>query len=120
MKKKIISLTILAFLLGSAVTFAASNYYADLLAEQQEQIEQGIEEVYKARQDEISEQIHHDMVTVVETERQRVMNEAESYLKQKLSEEQQGRMNEHTAAIRAEADRIIEEIKIEIDQLFEE
>lgn len=120
MKKKIISLTIIAFLLGSAVTFAASNYYADLLTGQQEQIIQEIEEVYTTRQDEIGQQIHHDMVMVVETERQRVMNEAEGYLKQKLNVDQQGRMDEHTAAIQAEADRIIKEIKIEIDELLEE
>ncbi|MFC4025012.1 hypothetical protein ACFOUV_14555 [Oceanobacillus longus] len=120
MKKKTITLTILTFLAGATVTFAGTNYYADLLAGQKEQIKQEVEEVYEVRQAEMGEQIQHDMVMVVETERQRIMEEAESYLNQKLNEQQQGRMNEHTAEIQAEADRILEELKIEIDQLFEE
>ncbi len=115
-----ITLAIVTFLAGATVTYAAANYYAQLLAEQQEQMTQEVEEIYEVRQAEMGEQIRHDMVMVVETERQRIMEEATNYLHEKLNQQQQDRMNEHTAEIRAEADRILKELKIEIDQLFEE
>ncbi|MGP4106103.1 hypothetical protein [Virgibacillus sp. L01] len=120
MKKKIIVLTLGALLLGSGVTYAAAtNYYADLLAGQQGQMGDIIEQGYEERVNEVGEQVHHDMVTYVSTERDRILKEAQAYLKTKLDKEQQDKMNEHSQAIQAESERILNELKLKVDELIE-
>ncbi len=120
MKKKIVILTIGALLLGSGVTYAAAaNYYAELLAGQQGQMEDIIEQNYEERINEVGEQVHHDMVMYVSTERDQILKEAQAYLKTKLDKEQQDRMNEHSQAIQAESERILDELKLKVDKLIE-
>ncbi|WP_404452717.1 hypothetical protein LG329_01015 [Virgibacillus necropolis] len=117
MKKKVIALTVIAFLIGGSMTFAATNYYAKMLENQQGQMEAQIEKEYQERIEEIGTQVHHDMVMFVETERLRVLDEAQAYMKQKLDQVQTDRMNAHADAIQAEADRILEELKRKVDEL---
>ncbi|MFC4558022.1 hypothetical protein ACFO3D_07350 [Virgibacillus kekensis] len=121
MKKKVMIMTLCALLLGGGVTYAAAtNYYANLLARQQGQMEDIIEKKYNERINEIGEQVHHDMVMLASTERDRILKEAEEYLKTKLDAEQQARMNEHSKAIKAESERILKELKAKIDELVAE
>lgn len=120
MKKEVFVLTAIAFLIGSSVTFAATNYYADMLENQHGQMEAQVEKEYQERIEEIGNQVHHDMVMFVETERQRVLGEAQTYMKQNLDQVQKDRMNAHADAIQSEADRILEELKTKIDELSAE
>ncbi|MFD1037136.1 hypothetical protein ACFQ3N_01665 [Virgibacillus byunsanensis] len=120
MKKKVIIITLVALLFGSGVTYAAANnYYSKLLAGQQGQMKDIIEEKYDERSSEVGEQVHHDMVMFVSTERDRILKEAQAYLKTKMDMDQKERMNEHSQAIQDESERILRELKLKIDELTE-
>lgn len=120
MKTKVTALVTAAFLAGGTVTFAATtNYYADLLARQQEQMEEEITDFYTERYKEVGQLQHRDMVTSVELARQEILKEAERYAEEVIQRDANKRRKEHQEAINKEKERILAEIKEMINSLGE-
>lgn len=118
LKAKVAALTAAAFIAGGTVTFAATtNYYADLLARQQEQMEEEITKFYTERYKEVGQMQHRDMVTSVELARQEILEEAERYAEEVIQKDAYKRRKEHAEAIQKEKERIMAEIKEMIDNL---
>lgn len=121
MKKKILVLVAVGSLLvGSGVTFAMTNYYYQLLLDQSDSIKQELSDHYDEEIERIGTQVHNDMVMYVETKKNEVVTNAHSYLDDKLVNEQQDRMNEHTKEIDKAADQLEAELKAYIDSKFEQ
>lgn len=106
-----------SFLLGGTVTFAAFNYYADLLARQQPQMEEEISENYREYSEELGTMQHRDMVTAVEVKRQEILEEVNEYARDKALSDANERRQEHAEAIEQEAVRITAELKEFVDSL---
>ncbi|MGM8364841.1 hypothetical protein ACLIBG_05080 [Virgibacillus sp. W0181] len=121
MKRKVIILVVLAFVFGGSVTYAAAkNYYADLLANQQQQMQDEILKHYKKEYQDKGTMQHRDIVTTVEQKRQEVLTEVKEYAKSKVHNDANDRREEHTKAIQAEADRMVKELKAFVDRLGDE
>lgn len=118
MKRKIIGLVIITMFVSGAVVYGATkNYYAELLAGQQSQIEEQVSDEYNVYWKERGEQNHRDMVTYVEIKRQQLLDESISYARTKIETDAQNRMNEHAEAVDAEYERMLAEIKEMIDNM---
>lgn len=119
MKKKVMVLTIVgSFLFGSLTTYAAtSNYYANLLLGQKEQIQDQLKETYNERIKQTNQMIHHDMVMYVETKRNDIINEMNEYIDQKVGSDVNNRLNEHSQYVNKAADDLVKELKEYIDSL---
>lgn len=111
-------LSIVMMFIGGFVTYAAtSNYYADLLYRQKEQIQNQLEEIYNERNKQVGKMVHNDMVMYVETKRNYVIEEMERYIDEKVYSDVNRRLNEHSKYVDEAADRLIEELKEYIDSL---
>lgn len=118
MKKKFAAILMAgAFLIGGTVTYAASNYYADLLSGQQEQMSKEVKRNYEKLSQEIGEVQHHDMVSFVEDRRQEILDEVNEYAKVKISNDATARREEHTRAVNQEVERMVKELKEFVDTL---
>lgn len=115
MKKKIIALTLASFLVGGGLTYAATNYYADLVLSQEQQLKDLLLEQYETREKEIGQQVHHDMVMYASTQRDALLERMEQYLKDKLDGEQQDRMNMHAEEI----NKAIESLEVELTEYID-
>jgi|SRR5690625_113642 len=121
MKKKVVAIFIVGMLLGGIVTFASvTEYYSQLLRNQQGQMENEIERIYDERITEIGRQTHADMVMRVAEKRDEVMEEMEEYLIEQLAIEQNRRYNEHSKEIDKEAEQLKKELEKYIDELIED
>ena len=119
MNKKIIALVTAFMLLGSTATYAlTSNYYANLLLNQKDQMKAEITKQYEAWNDEVGQQIHRDLVTKVATEREKVESEVDSYLKEKINADITKRLNQNTVEIQKAAEELKAELKQHIDDTF--
>lgn len=120
MKKKIFSFVVLSFIFGGVVSATAINYYADLLYAQKDQMSDIVKDEYEEKMDHAQFQVHNDMIMFVETERERIQKEAIDYMNEKVQQEQSDLMLEHSQAIEKAADDILDQLKQDIDQLFED
>lgn len=119
MKKTIVTVALTASLISSGVTFAATNYYADLVTGQKEQIKTELLNEYKERKQHMSKQVHNDMVMYASTSRDKLVKEVNSYMQEKLNQEQQDRMNMHAAEINKAVESLEADLKAYIDELVE-
>ncbi|MEC5425403.1 hypothetical protein QGM71_18130 [Virgibacillus sp. C22-A2] len=118
MKKKVIAFTLLAMLLGGGATYAAtSNYYADLVTNQKEQLEGILKASHAEREKEIGQEVHHDMVMYASTQRDELLQRMQVYLKENMAGEQQERMNMHSKEIDKAVEQLEKELKAYIDSL---
>lgn len=119
-KKTMIVALVLSFMLGGVSTYAATkNYYAELLLNQKEQIQNELKEVYQERNKHTGKQVHNDMVMYVETKRQDILDEMHAYIDEKIGSDVNNRLNEHTKHVDEAADQLVKELKEYIDSLGE-
>lgn len=119
MKKKVAVLMLAGALIGSSVTYAAtSNYYADLVLNQKEQIQKELDKTYIDKHNEMSKQVHNDMVMKASTSRDEMVDRLHKYMDQQIRTEQQKRMNSHTSAIDSAAKQLESELKQYIDDMI--
>lgn len=118
MKKKVLALTIIgSFLLGGVTSFAATNYYADLLLGQKDQMKEELEKVYLERSKHTGKHVHNDMIMYVETKRQDILDEMYDYIDEKIGSDVNNRLNEHTKYVDEAAEQLVKELKEYIDNL---
>lgn len=115
--KVFVPLVLISMLVGGGLTYAATNYYADLVTNQKEQIQKELEQAYEERQAEIGKQVHNDMVMYASTSRDAMVERLKKYMNEKLNQEPQDRMNKHSAEIDKAVSQLEKELEKYIDNL---
>ncbi|GAA0469694.1 hypothetical protein [Alkalibacillus silvisoli] len=119
MKKVLLSLTIGLILGGSITVFASgSNYFADALSNQDEQIKNILmdhyEEIYQQR----GQKQHTDMMSVVQSEREEIMEYFKPKIEELVHDEADQRREDHINAIEQAASELREDIYEMLDEEF--
>lgn len=117
MKKKVVFLMLASFIVGGVVSFAATNYYADMVLNQKDMIKDEITEHYTKVYSERGQQQHHDMTAVVWTEVESLKERLKDYATEKVHSDADGRYEEHVRAIQEAIEQVEAEMIEYIDSL---
>jgi hypothetical protein len=119
MKKKIIAMVTVGSLLFGGTAGAVSTYYLNEVNNYKEAKKVSITEEFDKENQHLEEQLYHDTVSILNREYERMDKETAAYLNQKFNEKTNNVLNENDAAITAETDKAIAELKAHIDSLFQ-
>ncbi|PAV30237.1 hypothetical protein CIL05_07150 [Virgibacillus profundi] len=117
MKKKVVGLLMVGLLLGGTVTYAATNYYADLILNQEDQMMNEISEYYNQNFKERGELQHRDMVHYATMERESLMDRMKSKIDEKVASDADNRRKEHVKHIDNAVTGLEEELLNYINEL---
>ncbi|MDQ0352357.1 5-methylthioribose kinase [Alkalibacillus filiformis] len=109
--KKILLPLIVGLILGGSITvYASSNYFADALSNQDEQIKNILMEHYEDMYKQRGQQQHTDMMSVVQSEREAILDYFKPKIEELVHDEADQRREEHIKAIEQASNELIEDI----------
>ncbi|PKR79177.1 hypothetical protein CEY16_05365 [Halalkalibacillus sediminis] len=114
--KKVIAFLLVGLLLGSGTTYAASNYYADLLGNQEDQIKNELMKFYEEQSKMRNKQVHNDLVIYVASQRQDLIDYFEPIIQDEINREAVNSQSEHAEAV----DEKVKQLKEKIYKMLEE
>jgi hypothetical protein len=99
---------------------AGTVWYIDQIHDHATAEKVAITERYEEKSQQLGEVVYRDLKHKINTEKERISNEAYAYLDKRVSEEAEKRANFKSDKIYEQADREIAELKRYIDELIEE
>lgn len=114
--KRSLLILIAGLIIGGSTVYAGGNYYADLLGNQEEQIKSELMDYYEEQHKHRSEQVHHDLVTFVEMQRQDLIDYFKPIIDEQVNIQAQQRQNEHAEAV----EQKVKELREKIYEMLEE
>lgn len=120
MSKKVLFGFIAGMFLFVGVGFAAGNYYAEMVMNQKEQIEDELQGYFMEQNAARGQQHHHDMTTYVYTQVEKLKERMYEYINTKVAADGNKRLNEHAEAVDKAIEQLEKELKQKIDTWSDE
>lgn len=116
----IIAGVLLVGITATTVYATVSNYYAELLYNQKEQMQIEVKEVYDELSQRNGEDNHRNLVVYVDGKRIEILDNVTEHVKSVVTEDSRGRLEEHTKIIDEVAEQLEAELIEYVNQLREE